>query len=93
MQHLQFLITNDIGLHARPASIFTREACRFESEILVRNLSTASDPVDAKSILGVLSLGVKQGHKIEVAFDGIDETEASETLAKLITSGFENHRV
>jgi len=79
----KFRITlkNKLGLHARPASIFVETTKKFKSKIsLIRN----GKAVDAKSIIGVLSLGVSQGDEIEVICEGEGAKEASETLKNLI---------
>jgi phosphocarrier protein len=88
MQRLQLSITNEIGLHARPASVFVSEANAFESDIRIRNLTTGSDEADAKSILSVLALGVEQGHEIEIIIKGTDEAEAASVLEELVSNGF-----
>jgi len=79
----KFRITlkNKLGLHARPASIFVETTKKFKSKIsLIKN----GKAVDAKSIIGVLSLGVSQGDEIEVICEGEDAKETTETLKNLI---------
>jgi phosphotransferase system HPr (HPr) family protein len=84
---LDLHVRNPSGLHARPAAVFVRAACSFESDIRVANLTTGSDPVTAKSLIGVLSLGVQRGHAIRLALDGADEAAAAETLRALVEAG------
>jgi len=84
---LELDIRNPSGLHARPAAVFVRAACTFQSDIEVENLTTGGAPVTAKSIIGVLGLGVLTGHRIRLRVDGEDEQPASETLRSLIESG------
>jgi phosphotransferase system HPr (HPr) family protein len=84
---LELDVRNPSGLHARPAAVFVRAACTFQSEIQVENLTTGSPPVTAKSIIGVLSLGVLTGHRIRVRVDGEDEEPASAILRSLVESG------
>lgn len=83
-------INTDAGLHARPAALFVDQTSQLSSEILVRNLTTKSEWVDAKSILNVLTLGVEMNHEIELHIEGVDEQEAFEKLTKLVTTGLDN---
>lgn len=80
-------ITNSVGLHARPATFFIQKANSFRS-----NLSVERDDrrVNAKSLLGVLSLGVVKGMTITLVADGVDEAEAIEALANLIEKELED---
>jgi len=80
-------VINASGLHARPGSDFVHEAARFCSKITIRRLDEDEDPVNAKSIAFVLSLGVGKGVEVELAAEGSDEKEAVESLASLIESG------
>lgn len=84
-------VRSEQGLHARPADLFVRTANRFQSEILVMNLTSGTGPVNAKSILRVLALGVYNGHRIEVSAEGDDEKEAVAAISHLIKTNFENH--
>lgn len=77
-------ITNKVGLHARPATFFIQKANSYKSVIWVEKDERR---VNAKSLLGILSLGISQGMNITIIADGQDETEAVEGLAELINSG------
>ena len=88
MKKLTLLVHSEVGLHARPAALFVDRANRYESEILVRNLSTHSDWADAKSILSVLTLGVEKDHQIELQVSGLDEEPAVAALAALVDAAF-----
>ena len=79
------VITNQVGLHARPATFFIQKANEFKSSIWIEKDERR---VNAKSLLGVLSLGIVKGTQINIIADGIDETEAVDTLVELIASGF-----
>ena len=79
-------ITNSIGLHARPATFFIQRANSFKSSIWVEK---DDRKVNAKSLLGVLSLGIAKGMPILISADGVDEDEALDSLCGLINSGFE----
>ena len=74
-----------IGLHARPATFLIQKANEFKSSIWIEKDERR---VNAKSLLGVLSLGVAQGVTINIIADGPDETDAVETLCELINSDF-----
>lgn len=80
-------VRNPSGLHARPAALFVRTAAGYRSAIRVRNTTRTGEPVDAKSILGVLGLGVSKGHVLELIADGDDEDKAIAGLTDLIESG------
>ena len=79
-------ITNSIGLHARPATFFIQRANSFKSSIWVEK---DDRKVNAKSLLGVLSLGIAKGMPIVISADGADENDALESLCELVNSGFE----
>ena len=80
-------VINASGLHARPGSDFVHEAARYSSKITIRRLDEEDDPVNAKSIAFVLSLGVGKGIEIELAADGEDEKEAIDALCSFVESG------
>jgi phosphotransferase system HPr (HPr) family protein len=82
-------VRNPSGLHARPAAVFVRAACAFQSEIRVANVTTGSAPVTAKSIIGVLGLGVQRGHTIRLELEGEDEGTAAATLRGLVEAGLD----
>ena len=78
-------IKNNVGLHARPATFFIQKANSFKSSIWVESEDRR---INAKSLLGVLSLGIVKGMNITIIADGQDENEAVEGLAALIDTGF-----
>ena len=78
-------VQNHVGLHARPATFFIQKANEFKSYIWVEKEERR---VNAKSLLGVLSLGIVGGTNIKVIADGADEQQAVEALVKLVASGF-----
>ena len=79
------VINNQVGLHARPATFFIQKANAFKRSIWVEKEERR---VNAKSLLGVLSLGIVKGTAVKIIADGADENEAIETLAGLIDSDF-----
>ena len=78
-------VENQVGLHARPATFFIQKANEFKSSIWVEKEERRAN---AKSLLGVLSLGITGGTDIKILADGQDENEAVEALTKLVVSGF-----
>ena len=78
-------IQNSVGLHARPATFFVQKANSFKSSIWVEKEDCR---VNAKSLLGVLSLGIAKGTDITLIADGADESSAIEGLAELVDSEF-----
>ncbi len=85
MQQEDITITNAVGLHARPASLFVQTSNKFNSDIQVEYEDKTAN---AKSILQVLSLGVKKGGRISLKISGEDEIQALDTLRKLIVEDF-----
>ena len=81
----EVVINNQVGLHARPATFFIQKANEFKSSIWIEKEDRR---VNAKSLLGVLSLGIVKGTTITIIADGADQEEAIETLSKLIDSDF-----
>ena len=81
----EVLVENQVGLHARPATFFIQKANEFRSSIWVEKEERR---VNAKSLLGVLSLGIVGGTTIKILADGADEEDAVEGLVQLVKSGF-----
>ncbi|MCD7775908.1 MAG: HPr family phosphocarrier protein [Firmicutes bacterium] len=78
-------IENNVGLHARPATYFIQKTNSYQSSIWIE---CEGGRVNAKSLLGVLSLGINQGMEIKLIADGDDEEDAVSGLAALIERGF-----
>ena len=78
-------INNSVGLHARPATFFVQKANSFKSSIWIEKEDCR---VNAKSLLGVLSLGITKGTAVTLIADGVDESSAIDGLADLIDSEF-----
>ena len=81
----EVMVQNQVGLHARPATFFIQKANEFRSTIWVEKEERR---VNAKSLLGVLSLGIVGGTSIRIIADGADENQAVDSLVKLVQSGF-----
>lgn len=86
MHNIRLTVLNEVGLHARPAAEFVKQASKFVSTVQIRNLTRRSNWVDAKSILAVLTLGVEKGHEIEIRVEGLDEQSAILPLKEIIES-------
>ena len=78
-------ITNNIGLHARPATFFIQKANSYKASIWIEK---DDRKVNAKSLLGVLSMGIAKGMTVTLIADGIDEVDAVNGLVALIRTGF-----
>ena len=81
----EITINNDVGLHARPATFFIQKANEFKCGIWVEKDDRR---VNAKSLLGVLSLGIVGNTAIRIIADGADEEAAVNGLVQLVESGF-----
>ena len=81
MIEVNLILTNKLGLHARPVADFTKLAAKFNSKI---TLVGKDKTVDAKSILMVLTMGIKQGEQLTIIADGTDEIECIEILKDFI---------
>ena len=79
------IVQNEVGLHARPATFFIQKANEFQSSIWVVK---DERKVNAKSLLGVLSLGITRGTPVTLVADGSDENEAIKSLDALVSSDF-----
>lgn len=79
------MVQNQVGLHARPATFFIQKANEFKSSIWIEKEERR---VNAKSLLGILSLGIVGGTAIRIIADGADEQVAVESLVELVESGF-----
>ncbi|AGB41399.1 phosphotransferase system HPr (HPr) family protein [Halobacteroides halobius DSM 5150] len=79
------MVNNETGIHARPASMIVQEANNFDSEVFIVK---DDKEVSAKSIMGIMSLGVNQSTEVTIKAEGSDEEEAVQALVDLIEDGF-----
>ncbi len=79
------IITNKLGLHARPAALFVQTANKFVSDVYIEK---NGERVNGKSIMGLMMLAAEQGSKITITVKGDDAKEALEALEKLLTDKF-----
>ncbi len=82
----EVVVQNQVGLHARPATFFIQKANEFKSSIWVEKDERR---VNAKSLLGVLSLGITKGLAISIIAEGSDEEDAVNSLIALVSSDFD----
>lgn len=81
MKEFRYVITDEQGIHARPAGLFVKEAATCPCSVMI---CKDGKEVDAKRILGVMSLGVKKGQEIILKVDGEGEEEAIEKLSTFL---------
>ena len=79
----EVMVKNQVGLHARPATFFIQKANEFKSSIWIEKEERR---VNAKSLLGILSLGITKGTNITILAEGSDEQEAVMALVELVSS-------
>ena len=81
MKEFTYVITDPQGIHARPAGVLVKAAASFSSKVTI----TKDDKsVDAKRILAIMGLGIKEGHQIKVTIEGEDEEKAAIELQELL---------
>lgn len=77
MTEIKYVITDEIGLHARPAGLLVKAITGFDCDVTIKKGTMESN---AKSIIGIMALGIKNGEEVTFIIDGSDEAEASEKL-------------
>ena len=85
MVEMVIRVSNPTGLHARPAALFVQIAGKFTSSVWI---GKGEKKVNAKSIMGLMSLSISQGNEISICADGEDEHLAIRELVDFIESGF-----
>ena len=78
-------VTNQAGVHTRPASLIVRTAAKFSSDFIIQK---DGYEINGKSIIGVMTLAAEQGSTLTLVFDGEDEEAAAEAMEALFESGF-----
>ncbi len=84
MPESEIKITNETGLHARPASQFVNKAQEYEAEIFIERVDDPEENANAKSIMDVMSMGAAKGTEIIIKTEGEDEDKALEELKEFI---------
>jgi phosphocarrier protein HPr len=88
MTEVVLTINNKHGLHARPAKDFIKKAREFGSKITIQNVSQPDSQAVALTAVGLLNIGVRQGHAIRLSADGPDEAQAIAALTQLVEENF-----
>lgn len=79
-------IASQVGLHARPAAIFVKAASEQPVKVSIVKVGSGADPVDAASILGVMTLGAEFGEDVLIAAEGDGAEEALDALAAILAT-------
>jgi len=85
MIEARLVLTNEVGLHARPAAMLVKCSARFKCQVTI---TAGSKKANGKSIMSVLALGAVKGDELLITAEGIDETACIEELGKLVRTGF-----
>ena len=83
MKTVEYTIKDALGIHARPAGLLVKEAGKFASKIMI---ASPKKEVDAKRIMGVMSLGVKKGDTVKLTIEGEDEDAAASALEAFLSA-------
>ncbi|HEX7497968.1 MAG TPA: phosphoenolpyruvate--protein phosphotransferase [Candidatus Limnocylindrales bacterium] len=85
---VEITVRNPMGLHGRPGAALVKTAAQFQSRVLIENLTTGSQPANAKSSTKVLAAGVREDHVIRIVARGEDADRAVEAIRSLAEAGF-----
>lgn len=77
MKSFKYVVTDPLGIHARPAGILVKEVAKYQSAVKV---NSGEKSADAKKIMAIMSLGIKTGNEVEVTVEGADEEEAAAAI-------------
>lgn len=81
MREFKYVITDELGIHARPAGMLVKEAGKFQADIKIKK---GEKEADAKRIFGIMGLAAKKGDEIVLTADGADEAEAIATIEEFL---------
>lgn len=84
----EVVVNHKVGLHARPAMLFVKMAATFSSSISLENLTKGTEPVNAKSVLQVLTAGAQIHDRLRITAEGDDENAALNALCQLFSTNF-----
>jgi phosphotransferase system HPr (HPr) family protein len=84
MKTFSLKFTHSVGLHARPAALLVKVANEFDSFVSIRNLNGTAEWVNAKSMLNLLTAGIKENDRLEIKTEGEDEEQALSAIINLI---------
>ncbi|MGM9529891.1 MAG: HPr family phosphocarrier protein [Phascolarctobacterium sp.] len=88
MQKIIYVVTDPVGIHARPAGLLVKEAAKYTSKITI---SKGLRNGDLKRIFGVMALGVKQNEEVTITFEGADEAEAAQAILTFLLANLQGH--
>jgi phosphocarrier protein len=81
MKEFKYVITDELGIHARPAGLLVKEAAKFQSDIKIKK---GEKEADAKRIFGIMGLAAKKGDEIVLTADGTDEADAIAAIEEFL---------
>lgn len=81
MKEFKYVITDELGIHARPAGLLAKEAAKFQSDIKIKK---GEKEADAKRIFGIMGLAAKKGDEIVLTADGADEADAIAAIEEFL---------
>jgi len=81
MREFKYVITDDAGIHARPAGLLVKEVSKFQSDVKIKK---GEKEVDAKRLFGIMGLAAKKGDEIIMTADGADEAEAIAAIEEFL---------
>lgn len=79
MQSFEYVIQDELGIHARPAGMLAKEAKKYESKIVIKS---GEKEAEATRLMAIMSMGVKKGHTVVVSAEGADEETAIAEMKK-----------
>ena len=85
MKSFEYTITDPVGLHARPAGVLAKEAKKYTSII---SITKGEKTVDARTLMAIMGMGVKQGDTVTVTIDGPDEETAAPVIETFFKENF-----
>ncbi|MGE5632936.1 MAG: HPr family phosphocarrier protein [Caulobacteraceae bacterium] len=86
MKEARLVLSNELGLHARPAAMFAKTAAKYNSSITLKGKNRSAN---AKSLLAIMSLGLEKGDEMTVSAEGPDEEECINSLKALVENNFD----
>ena len=81
IKEFKYVITDELGIHARPAGLLVKEAAKFQSDIKIKK---GEKEADAKRIFGIMGLAAKKGDEIVLTADGADEADAIAAIEEFL---------
>lgn len=83
MQRIEYVIKDELGIHARPAGALVKEAARFQADIKIQK---EEKEADAKRLFSVMGLAIKKGECVTITAEGTDEVKAIEAMENFLRS-------